>query len=117
MRRAFKDVVPDDILARRDKGSQASDWAERLLGATDEMTAEVESIARSPLASHMLDVRRLRALLESDRLRTWVHRARAGEAPASEELAVMADYSGVLLQGGTAGLFIRRVEAGCRSDA
>lgn len=115
LRRACRGVVPDDILARRKKGAQASDWAERLLGAIDEMADEVDRIARSPLASRMLDVPRMRALLTSDRLSRWARTvASAGEGlNAGADRAIMVDYSGVLLQGITAGLFIRWVEEAC----
>jgi asparagine synthase (glutamine-hydrolysing) len=117
LRRAAAGFVPPSILERRKKGAQAVDWAERLVEAEEEIREEISSISRSPLASHILDVPRMRSIIDSGRVSRWV-KERAGATDFESRSAyasLMRDYSGVLLTGIATGMFLRWLEGGCRS--
>jgi asparagine synthase (glutamine-hydrolysing) len=115
LRRAAAGMVPDVILQRHKKGAQAVDWAERLVETRDEIHEQIAEISRSPLASHMLDVPRMRSILESDRLTRWIaaHDESTRFAPGGTYGSLMRDYGEVLLRGISAGMFLRWLEEDC----
>jgi asparagine synthase (glutamine-hydrolysing) len=116
LRRAAAGLIPDVILERRKKGAQAVDWAERLIEAKDDIRDELAQISRSPLASHILDVPRMSAILESARLEQWTAAQDASTPfePGGTYGSLMRDYNEVLLKGIAAGMFLRWLEAGAR---
>ena len=64
-RRAMAGRLPESTLRRTMRGRQSADWyvnMEPLLGS---MAAEVDRLQRSPLASRMLDLERMRLLIKS----------------------------------------------------
>lgn len=115
LRRAAAGMVPDVILRRHKKGAQAVDWAERLVETRDEIHEQISAISRSPLASHILDVPRMRSILDSGRLTNWIaaHDEAAPFEPGGTYGSLMRDYGEVLLKGVSAGMFLRWLEGGC----
>ena len=63
-RRAFADRLPAAVSAERRRGFQAADWHEGFAAARDDIRAEVDRIAACPAAAEVLDVERMRALVE-----------------------------------------------------
>ncbi|MBO9712352.1 asparagine synthetase B family protein [Sphingomonas sp.] len=92
-RRVLADRVPAETLARQGRGRQASDWFALPSGRREEMAEAVDRIARSPLASRVLDVPRMRVLLD-----TW---------PRDGETASQARHGSALQRGIAMGAFLR----------
>jgi asparagine synthase (glutamine-hydrolysing) len=65
IRRAMEGRLPDSTLRRTTRGMQSADWYMTLRAARPELSAELTHIERSPLARHMLDIPRLRTLLDT----------------------------------------------------
>lgn len=63
-RRVLADRMPAETLAQTTKGQQSSDWYGIASARRDSMAMEIDRIARSPLASRVIDVARMRALLD-----------------------------------------------------
>ena len=63
-RRAMTGRLPQTTLQRTQRGRQSADWAMNLAAVRPRMKAEVERLAQSPLASRMLDLERMRWLIE-----------------------------------------------------
>lgn len=114
LRRAATGIVPETILERRQKGAQAVDWAERLIESRDEVRDEIARISRSSLASHILDVPRMKSILEDDRLSTWIEAQDEDTPiePGGTYRSLMLDYNEVLLRGISVGMFLRWIEEG-----
>ncbi len=63
-RRAMVGRLPQSTLSRTQRGRQSADWHMNLAGVRERMKMEVERLQRSPLASRLLDVTRMRSLIE-----------------------------------------------------
>jgi asparagine synthase (glutamine-hydrolysing) len=64
-RRAMVGRLPPSTLQRTRRGRQSADWYVNMGAVRDRMTAEVERLQSSPLASRMLDLARMRSLIEN----------------------------------------------------
>jgi asparagine synthase (glutamine-hydrolysing) len=64
-RRAMVGRLPPSTLHRTQRGSQSADWYLNLGAVRDRMAAEVDRLHGSPLASRMLDLTRMRSLIEN----------------------------------------------------
>jgi asparagine synthase (glutamine-hydrolysing) len=97
-RRTLADRVPAETLAQRKRGRQSPEWYTTASKQLDTMTAAIDRLARSPLASQVIDVPRMRTLLNS-----WPKDARAAQKSV--------DLHGHALQRGIAmGGFLRWYE-------
>jgi asparagine synthase (glutamine-hydrolysing) len=65
IRRAMQGQLPDSTLRRTTRGMQSADWYMTLRAARPELSAELTRIEHSPLACHIVDVPRLRTLLDT----------------------------------------------------
>jgi asparagine synthase (glutamine-hydrolysing) len=65
IRRAMQGQLPESTLRRTTRGMQSADWYMTLRAARPELSAELTRIEHSPLACHILDVPRLRTLLDT----------------------------------------------------
>ena len=63
-RRVLADRVPAETLAQLRRGRQSPEWYTLATRRRDGMAAAIDRIARSPLASRVIDVKRMRALLD-----------------------------------------------------
>lgn len=100
MRRIFADRLPAAVLAETRPGQQNPEWHTRLSGQRAEFAAELDRMAKSPLAADMFDLPRLRALLDE-----WPSDAQAATARHYE-------FYSMLPRAVHAGRFIRFVEGG-----
>jgi asparagine synthase (glutamine-hydrolysing) len=57
--------LPPSTLRRTQRGHQSADWYVNMGAVRGRMAAEVERLQRSPLASRMLDLARMRSLIEN----------------------------------------------------
>ena len=64
-RRAMVGRLPPSTLRRTQRGRQSADWYVSMGAVRGRMTAELEQLQSSPLASHMLDLARMRSLIEN----------------------------------------------------
>jgi asparagine synthase (glutamine-hydrolysing) len=64
-RRAMAGRLPPSTLRRTKRGRQSADWYVNMAAVRGRMAAEVELLQRSPLASRMLDLARMRSLIEN----------------------------------------------------
>jgi asparagine synthase (glutamine-hydrolysing) len=63
-RRAMVGRLPPSTLERTRRGRQSADWYVNMGAVRGRMKAEVERLQRSPLASRMLDLARMRSLIQ-----------------------------------------------------
>ena len=99
VRRAMRDRLPAEVLDCTTRGLQAADWYLTVGQRRKQMGDELKLIAQSPVACRLLDIDRLRMLLD-----TW---------PSSgyEEPEVYSSYHLALMRGLAAGNFIRNAES------
>ena len=97
-RRVLADRLPSDLLAQTRRGLQCPEWYDLLTPRRADMAEAIDRIARSPLASRVVDVPRMRALLDS-----WPKDAEA--ARAGKQL-----YAHALSRGISMGGFLRQYE-------
>ncbi|WP_431860941.1 asparagine synthase-related protein [Azospirillum sp.] len=64
-RRAFADRLPPEILHNPLRGAQSSDWHRRILPHRDRLAAELERVQTSALAARLLDLPRMKRMLDS----------------------------------------------------
>jgi asparagine synthase (glutamine-hydrolysing) len=64
MRRAMVGRLPESTLRRTMRGRQSADWYVNMSLVLPRMAAEVERLERSPLAGRLLDLKRMRWLIE-----------------------------------------------------
>lgn len=64
-RRVLADRLPDALLAERSYGRQNPEWFARLTAQRESFAAEIERLANVPLAAEMLDLPRLKQLVDS----------------------------------------------------
>jgi asparagine synthase (glutamine-hydrolysing) len=65
IRRAMQGRLPESTLRCTTRGLQSADWYLTVRAALPQLSAELNRIERSPLAHHVLDVARLRTLLDT----------------------------------------------------
>lgn len=70
-RRALADRLPPAVLEERRKGFQAADWSDALTAARPEIDAELERVAACAAAARVLDVERMRRLVDNWPLSGW----------------------------------------------
>ncbi len=92
IRRAMAGFLPPEVLEKRERGRQASDWFEQMQPNQALYRAEVERIEQSETARRCLDTARLRALVDN-----W---------PQPFGPDHLHDYSMVFLRGISMGRFI-----------
>lgn len=102
IRRAMASRLPAQILENRQRGLQAADWFERLTNSRAAIFDELALMENSDLAKRMLDVPRLRRLVED-----W---PQSGETPQ-----VLHTYRNLLESALMMGRFLRWFEAGATS--
>jgi asparagine synthase (glutamine-hydrolysing) len=73
-RRVLADRVPAETLAQTHRGKQVPEWYGLATARRDGMAAAIDRIARSPAASRVLDMKRIRAALDN-----WPKDAEAAE--------------------------------------
>jgi asparagine synthase (glutamine-hydrolysing) len=100
VRRAMAGRLPPEVLANRKRGLQAADWFERLSGARPEIGAELDRLERSDLAHRMLDLARMRRLVECWPQEGW------------DTDPLKREYGLLLQQGLMVGRFLRWFEQG-----
>ena len=64
-RRAMVGRLPSSTLSRTKRGIQSADWYLNLQAVRGRMAVEVERLRSSPLASRMLDLKRMSSLIEN----------------------------------------------------
>jgi len=64
-RRSMVGTLPSSTLRRTKRGRQSADWYVNLEAVRGRMMAEVDRLQSSPLASRMLDLARMRSLIEN----------------------------------------------------
>jgi asparagine synthase (glutamine-hydrolysing) len=95
-KRALADRLPQAVLDEQKKGYQAVDWHEGLTAARPEVAAELQRIAAFAPASNILDVERMKALVENWPSSGW------------ERTEVAQSYRLSLMRGIAAGHFLRK---------
>lgn len=98
-RQVFADRLPREIIEEQRLGAQGGAWFRRMDVRRRDIAADVERLEASPLASRMLDLPRLKRLVDD-----WPDEDGA--------LRRMDDYKNVLFRGVHFGRFIRWVEGG-----
>ena len=96
-RRAFADRLPPEVVGETRLGFQAADWFETMGAARGEIAAELNRIAASPAAAELIDVARLRRLVDDWPTGEW------------ETEPILTAYRSTLLRGLAAGHFLRNV--------
>lgn len=94
-RRVLADRLPDGMLAERRLGRQNPEWFTRISAQRESFAAEIERLANVPLAAEMLDLPRLKRLIDD-----WPEDAAAAEARRF-------DYAQMLPRAVQLGRFIR----------
>lgn len=97
-RRVFADRLPPALLAETRRGLQCPEWYAVLTPRRDVMAEAIDRIERSPLASRVVDVARMRSLLD-----TWPKDAEA--ARGGKQM-----YAHALSRGISMGGFLRQYE-------
>ncbi|HKA54197.1 MAG TPA: asparagine synthase-related protein [Candidatus Binatia bacterium] len=100
LRRAMADRLPPAVLGNRKRGLQAADWFERLSAIRPQIFEELAQLEQSDLARRVLDLPRLRRLVEQWPQGGW------------GEMRVLTSYRTLLESGLMVGRFIRWFEAG-----
>jgi len=94
--RALSDRLPREVIAERKRGLQAMDWHEGLTAARAEVAVEVGRLAACAPASQVLDLERMRLMVEN-----WPDSGWQGRSLATA-------YRYALLRGIASGHFLRR---------
>ncbi|QNQ10183.1 hypothetical protein H3Z74_02745 [Sphingomonas alpina] len=99
-RRVLADRVPRDVLIEHRQGRQCPEWHHVASRRRDAMAASIERIGRSPLASRVIDVPRLKNLLDTF------------PEDAAMAMKSSAEHGPMLLRGIQMGSFLRWHEGG-----
>ena len=99
-RRVLADRLPQEILKERRRGAQSPAWFHSLNARREDIAREINSFETSKLASRLLDLPRLKRLMDQ-----WPKNEIAAEARKKE-------YKFALARGVHVGKFIRWVEGG-----
>lgn len=109
-RDALQGILPQSVLDRRIRGTQAADWMEGLMAGRDDIADELDRLAASPLASRALDLDRMRGIVAAipdpstpveDLQRLW-----------NQNREMYSAFRSVLQRGLAVGRFIRMTEGG-----
>src|SRR5207253_6313327 len=95
-RRALADRVPTEVLRSTSRGLQAIDWHETLTRSPGRLSDEIERLAGCGPAVGLLDLPRLRALVDNWPCDGW------------EQTDTIQAYRSALLRGISVGHFLRR---------
>lgn len=100
-RRAVRDLLPDKVIRNPERGLQNGDWRTLFTRSMPSMLEEVALLEKSELAGEILDVKRLKALLEK-----W---------PPTNQMAghIMATYMFAVFKGLQMGKYLRWMERFC----
>jgi asparagine synthase (glutamine-hydrolysing) len=101
-RRVLADRLPPALLAERGYGQQNPEWFARLSAQRESFAADIERLANVPLAADMLDLPRLKQLID-----TWPTDAETAQARRF-------DYQVLLTRAVQTGRFIRWATGGNR---
>lgn len=105
-RRAMADRLPASTLARTARGRQSADWYYSMSPLRARMLAEVRELEASPLASRILDVRRMRRLVE-----TWPDPGTdLFPGHFDDQPEIQASYHLALTRGLSMGNFLRKYD-------
>ena len=102
VRQAFADRLPPEVLGQVQKGVQAPDFHEAMEKSQDELMAELDSMANSPLARRCLDLPWLRQMVKN-----WPTDKDGWRNPERADA-----YRLALLRGAAMGRFILDIEGG-----
>lgn len=97
-RRTLADRLPPEVLNETRVGYQCPEFLHRITLQRDSMMENLESLERSPLASRVLDVARMKRI--------------AADWPTDATTATFSDYGATLHRGLHIGRFIRWLEGG-----
>lgn len=100
VRRAMAGRLPAGVLTNRKRGLQAADWFERLTAARGQIASELKRLERCESAQRVLDLSRMRRLVEHWPQASW------------DRAPVVNEYGLCLQQGLMVGRFLRWFEAG-----
>lgn len=103
-RRAMADRLPASTLARTARGRQSADWYYSMTHLRTRMLAEIQEMEASPLASRILDVQRMRRLVEN-----WPDRG-------YEQPEIQLSYHLALTRGLSMGNFLRKHDPESRTS-
>ena len=81
--------LPDIVLNQKKCGAQAADWYPRLTRARNHIAEEVKRLAENPEVASILDMQRLKAILDS-----WPDRQPAEYTPEENHLLAIPDALG-----------------------
>lgn len=95
-RKVLADRLPLEVLQERARGYQAADWHEGLAASKRELADDLSRLTELPLASDLLDLPRMRALIENLPEDGW------------ERASAIQDYRMILMRGSAVGHFLRR---------
>jgi asparagine synthase (glutamine-hydrolysing) len=98
VRRAMVGRLPSSTLNRRQRGRQAADWYMRMTGLRGRMRDELERLQCSPLACRMIDLTRMRFLIEN-----W-------PTGAFDQLDLETSYHTALARGFSVGKFLMKYD-------
>lgn len=101
-RAALADRLPQAVLSEPAKGYQGADWGEGLTAGRGELAMEVERLASCAPAARVLDLDKMRRLVEAWPSGGW------------DREAVIEQYRCVLLRGVSAGHFLRKTSGANR---
>jgi asparagine synthase (glutamine-hydrolysing) len=99
VRRAMWGLLPEEVLTNRARGLQAADWYEKLAAERSELSRQITTFSRSPMACKMIDLPRLEAAVN-----TWPD---AGW----ETLEIFREYNLALTRGIAGARFLRWFES------
>jgi len=102
-RRVMAGLVPDEIIQERRSGRQSADWHRHYDIARGDFLAELSRMEASPLARQILDLPRLRRIIDA-----WPAPEAGGAAAAGWDETTQV----LLTQAFGAGIFLRRFERG-----
>jgi asparagine synthase (glutamine-hydrolysing) len=100
MRRLMEGALPDVVRLETRRGLQAANWHETLEAGRDDVAAEIDRLGHSPVASRLLDLPRLKRLIDEWPSGDW------------NRPGIVTNYRYALLRAVSAGRFIRSIEGG-----
>ncbi len=100
IRRGMAERLPTVVLANQQRGLQAADWFERLVGARPQIAETLAQLEQSELARRVLDLKRMRQMFE--------------QMPSDEvgDFKAISDYRFIFEPGLMVGRFLCWFEAG-----
>jgi asparagine synthase (glutamine-hydrolysing) len=101
-RRSMVGRLPDSTLTRRQRGLQSADWYVNMGMVRERMAAEVERLAKSPLVHSLIDLERMRSLIEQ-----W-------PSEGFDRPEIQRSYHIALTRGFSVGKFLMRYDSAVR---